>query len=85
ICDIFKIKPSVFFSKYFKKDEEYDYVFNQTPCPFLTTGNICSIYDIRPKTCREYPHTDRKNIHQILDLTYQNTFICPVFLQLLKN
>jgi Fe-S-cluster containining protein len=24
--------------------------------------NKCSIYEVRPKACREYPHTDRKNL-----------------------
>jgi Fe-S-cluster containining protein len=32
---------------------------------------------VRPKACREYPHTDRKHMHQIMDLTYRNTLVCP--------
>lgn len=39
--------------------------------------NKCSIYEVKPKACREYPHTDRKKIYQINNLTLKNTVICP--------
>lgn len=72
-----KIKPSEFTERYLSMDDDGDFVFNETPCPFLLPDNYCSIYSIRPRSCREYPHTDRKNMQQILDLTLKNTFICP--------
>ena len=43
----------------------------------LGGDNLCSIYDVRPKACREFPHTDRKKIHQINHLTIKNTLTCP--------
>jgi hypothetical protein len=72
-----KMKPSEFTEHYLSMDDDGDFVFNETPCPFLLPDNYCSIYSIRPRSCREYPHTDRKNMQQILDLTLKNTFICP--------
>jgi Fe-S-cluster containining protein len=30
------------------------------------------IYEVRPKACREFPHTDRKKFQQISDLTLKN-------------
>jgi Fe-S-cluster containining protein len=35
------------------------------------------IYEVRPKACREYPHTDRKKFQQITDITLKNVAICP--------
>jgi Fe-S-cluster containining protein len=35
------------------------------------------IYEVRPKACREFPHTDRKKFQQISDLTLKNIPICP--------
>jgi Fe-S-cluster containining protein len=32
---------------------------------------------VRPKACREFPHTDRKKFQQISDLTLKNVAICP--------
>ena len=78
IAKYLKKKPSELIDSYLKLDNDEDYVFKTTPCPFLMPDNYCRIYDVRPRACREYPHTDRKRFHQILNLTYQNTFVCPI-------
>ena len=57
----------------------------QAPCPFLDSDNYCAVYDNRPNACREYPHTDRKRIIQLLDLTYKNTFVCPAVLEITEK
>ena len=70
------------------KYEDGDKVFKSMPCPFLGGDNLCSIYDVRPKACREFPHTDRKKIHQINHLTIKNTLTCPaayLFVEKLKD
>ena len=72
-----KIKPSQFVDEYLYVDEEGDYVFQQTPCPFLLPDNYCMVYESRPKACREYPHLNRKRFYQILNLTLKNTEVCP--------
>ncbi len=71
------MKSAQFTERYLHIDEENDWVLNTAPCAFLGADNYCSIYDVRPKACREFPHTDRKNMHQIMDLTYKNTMVCP--------
>ena len=71
------MRPAQFQSKYLKVDEEGDFVLTQAPCPFLLDDNTCAVYDVRPKACREYPHTNRKRMHQILNLTLKNATICP--------
>ena len=58
-------------------DEDSDYVLKSSPCSFLNEDNTCSIYEFRPLACAEYPHTNRKNMNQILDLTLKNAEICP--------
>lgn len=70
-------KEADFIRNYLRIDEDNDYVLKQSPCTFLNDDNTCSIYDVRPLACREYPHTDRKNMHQILEITQKNTEICP--------
>lgn len=73
----FKQKPQQFIDSYLRIDEDNDYVLQEVPCAFLGADNYCSIYDVRPKACREYPHTDRKKFQQISNLTIKNTAICP--------
>ena len=77
IAKHFRLKPQKFIDEYLRIDEEGDYVLQQVPCAFLGADNYCSIYDVRPKACREYPHTDRKKFYQINDLTLKNVAICP--------
>jgi hypothetical protein len=72
-----KMKPGEFTEKYLRMDEDRDYVLQRVPCAFLLDDNRCSIYEVRPKACREYPHTDRRDIQGIMDLTYKNALICP--------
>ena len=73
----FKQKPQQFIEQYLRIDEDNDYVLQQVPCTFLAADNYCLIYDVRPKACREFPHTDRKDFHKISNLTIKNTAICP--------
>jgi Fe-S-cluster containining protein len=72
-----KVRPSVFADTYLKTDEDGDYVFKQTPCPFLGSDNLCSVYSCRPKACREYPHTQQRDILKKLPITWHNSMICP--------
>jgi Fe-S-cluster containining protein len=72
-----KIRPVEFIQQYLHIDEDNDYVLNVAPCPFLDSDNYCTVYDARPAACREYPHTNRKRMIQILDLTLKNVEICP--------
>lgn len=71
------MRPAAFHEKYLKTDDDGDFVLTQAPCPFLQEDNTCAVYEVRPKACREYPHTNRKRMHQILDLTLKNASICP--------
>ncbi|NAS32420.1 YkgJ family cysteine cluster protein [Flavobacteriaceae bacterium R38] len=77
IAKHFKLKPQKFIDQYLKVDEDNDHILKEVPCIFLGADNYCSIYDVRPKACREYPHTDRKKFYQINNLTLKNTSICP--------
>jgi len=80
-----KLKPGSFIETYLKIDEDGDFVLKQSPCVFLNADNYCQIYNDRPQACREYPHTNRKKMQQILDLTFHNTLVCPAVLKITEN
>lgn len=80
-----RIKESQLIQNYLKMDDESDYVLQKSPCYFLGADNKCDIYEVRPLACREYPHTDRKNMFQILELTVENTLICPAVARIVKT
>ena len=77
IAKYLKMKPQDFIATYLRIDEDNDYVLQQVPCNFLDSENYCMIYDVRPKACSEFPHTDRKKFQQISNLTLKNVAICP--------
>lgn len=85
IAKYLRMKENQFIDAYLRMDEDSDYVLKQSPCAFLGNDNKCSIYEFRPLACREYPHTDRKNMHQILELTMKNTEICPAVAKIVEE
>lgn len=85
ISKYLKQKPQQFISQYLEIDEDKDYVLQSVPCTFLDNENACMIYDVRPKACREFPHTDRKKFQQITDLTLKNIAICPATYRIVEQ
>ncbi|HEY9169079.1 MAG TPA: YkgJ family cysteine cluster protein [Lutibacter sp.] len=73
-----KMKEFQFISTYLERDQDDFYVLKTAPCSFLDLNdNMCTIYDVRPKACNEYPHTNRRKFIQLTSLTLKNTEICP--------
>ena len=85
IAKYLKQKPQQFISQYLEIDEDKDYVLKSVPCTFLDNENACMIYNVRPKACREFPHTDRKKFQQITDLTLKNIAICPATYRIVEQ
>ena len=85
ISSYLKIKVGHFILKYLEMDEDGDFVLQKAPCVFLAEDNKCKIYDVRPKACSEYPHTNRKNMIEILDITLENTVVCPAVNEIVKR
>ncbi|MDX1477320.1 MAG: YkgJ family cysteine cluster protein [Saprospiraceae bacterium] len=78
------LRPGSFVESYLRVDEDGDLVLRSVPCPFLEEDNACGVYEIRPKACRTYPHTDRRRQSGILDLTATNAEICPAVFEILQ-
>ncbi len=81
----FRMKPSEFINTYLRVDEDKDFVLQTVPCPFLGDDNYCGIYEVRPKACKEYPHTDRNRMHQVLELTRKNIEVCPAVFEMVED
>lgn len=85
LASALRLKPQEVIATYLKIDEDNDYVFKSIPCPFLDEENYCSVYQDRPKACREYPHTDRKRAFQIHRLSICNARTCPAVFDILER
>jgi Fe-S-cluster containining protein len=80
-----KLKPGEFIVQYLYIDTDGIFAFRQTPCPFLGNDNYCSVYEHRPKACREYPHTNMRKMHTLLTLAEKNLQICPAVAQIVQR
>jgi Fe-S-cluster containining protein len=85
VAKALRMKPGDFIEMYLRVDEDKDYVLKSAPCPFLDEDNYCKVYEDRPKACREYPHTNRKKMVQIMELTHKNTLVCPAVLEMIER
>lgn len=77
------IAVAAFMGQYALLDEDGDWVLDGSPCPFLQPDNRCSVYEDRPASCRDYPHTGRKKLVQYRALTERNAAICPAVNEIL--
>lgn len=78
-----KLRQGDFMEKYVLLDSDGDYIFKTTPCVFLDNNNYCMIYDVRPKACREYPHTDTNKVS--LSLMKKNIKVCPAIYEMVNE
>ena len=85
ISKYLRLKPQQSISQYLRIDEDQDYVLQKLPCSFLDHDNTCFIYEVRPKACREFPHTDRKKFQQITAITMKNIPICPAVYNIVEE
>jgi len=81
-----RMKEGAFIDQYLKRDEDDYMVLKTAPCTFLDeSDNSCFIYDVRPKACAEYPHTNRKKFVQLTQLTLKNTAVCPAVFNIVER
>lgn len=71
------ISPGELELRYLVSDSEGDYIPRSKPCPFLQENNYCRIYEVRPKSCRGFPHTDQPEVWQRHSVMAGNARACP--------
>ncbi|MEP6755308.1 MAG: YkgJ family cysteine cluster protein, partial [Chthonomonadales bacterium] len=59
------------------KMEDGEKYMIRTPCEFLS-GNKCSVYESRPKACRDFPYLHNSQFRQRMLTAIDNTEICPI-------
>ncbi len=79
------LSVKAFEQDYISLDEDGDSVMKTVPCVFLGKDNTCSIYEVRPKACRQFPHTDGYDFIEQLSIHEQNVKHCPASLRIITN
>lgn len=74
-----------FIDQYLIEDTEVpQFIFKNQPCPFLK-DNLCLKYAVRPQTCRQYPHLQKKYFSARLRTINKNCEICPIVFNVFEN
>jgi len=74
-----------FKAQYLQAEEEGDLHLKSLPCPFLGEDNRCRIYEVRPRDCAEYPHTQKKGFSSRTYLHAGNTLSCPAVFYIVEQ
>ena len=73
-----------FESTYTTPDDEGGREISLKPCPFLDDCT-CTVYDDRPRDCREYPHIQKTQFRSRLYFVLANAEICPIVFNVLEQ
>jgi Fe-S-cluster containining protein len=80
-----EMTPKDFTAKWLIKEEDgTDMVNKIQPCQFLV-NNMCSIYEVRPADCAEFPHHNKKPFDAYNDTFKNNLIHCPATLTLVDR
>ncbi|HEY4759666.1 MAG TPA: YkgJ family cysteine cluster protein [Thermoguttaceae bacterium] len=79
------MKTSEFKKTYLQADEDGNLFLKNLPSPFLDKKNRCTIYEIRPRDCAEYPHTQKKGFTTRTHLHAENALSCPAVFYIIEQ
>jgi len=72
------VTPKQFSRRYVGADEFRQQCFNASPCPFLGDDNRCTVYEDRPKACRDFPYLHSEHFVGRTLMMISNTSVCPI-------
>ncbi len=55
------------------------------PCPFLGSDRRCEIYEFRPGSCNDFPHTNRARFAESADFHSGNAMYCPAVFYVIEQ
>ncbi len=64
---------------------ESRYRTKAAPCPLLGEDNRCTVYDVRPETCRGYPFTDKEDFASRSMSHAGNALVCPAVFRIVEE
>ncbi len=77
LADGLNLSTQDFKRKHLDLDDDGDMVMRSRPCPFQK-NKLCTVYEDRPSTCRNFPHLDRNGIRHRLNKTKSHLRFCPI-------
>lgn len=80
-----RMSPKAFFDKWLEQETDTGSIINSVqPCQFLVDDK-CSIYEVRPKDCAEFPHHNKRPFDLYNETFIQNVHRCPATFNLVQR
>jgi len=82
-----KMKPKEFKEKWLYRDRSNnDWMNKSQPCQFLELKtNMCTIYEVRPADCADFPHFHKRPATDYLYIHKQNIEYCPATMLMIEK
>ncbi len=64
--------------KYVVMSEDGTKELRNSPCVFLGSDNRCTVYEDRPKACRDFPYLHENHFSSRSLMMISNTSVCPI-------
>jgi Fe-S-cluster containining protein len=82
-----EMTPNAFKEKWlYQEKKSKDWVNVKQPCQFLNLNtNMCSIYEVRPADCSEFPHFIKKQPLTYFHIHQQNISYCPATYKMVEK
>ncbi len=78
ICATIGMDNAAFMDSCLEQDPDgVGFILKKLPCPFQNQDNTCSIYEERPLSCSNFPHTQSVNIQRKLVGLALDSQFCP--------
>lgn len=81
------MRPKDFKEKWLYRDKRGNEWMNKSqPCQFLDLKtNMCSIYEVRPADCADFPHFHRRPASDYFYIHSQNIELCPATMVMVEK
>ncbi len=73
-----KLNVAQFTEKYVVREPDGVKLFKSSPCPLLGEDNRCTVYDVRPQACRDFPFLHEKEFSSRSISMIENCATCPI-------
>lgn len=75
-----------FKEKWLYKDRDGEWMNVSTPCQFLDRKtNLCTIYEVRPADCAEFPHLQKRKTTDYIHVHKANVQHCPATFMMVEK
>ncbi len=74
-----------FKATYLQADEDGRLIPKGLPCPFLAEDGRCTVYEVRPRDCADYPHAQRKGFSSRTHGYAGNALCCPAVFWIIEQ